>query len=448
MADHESFFKACASIVATAGRGVTARSREFEFLQALGYLGDNEESSPQLPRQLAKNRETLLLLAARFERVFQLPMQHAPGAHFFGGMISAGTFGIGDHGDRQVGVGGRGQTLKRAFESCIGEAAEYLSFIERDDDPLLKTGSNGNTPSESELAWLLDGIGVGHDIEPDLLDWIEAHALDENQKVLFPSELVLRRPEHKRLGNRQAESTGIGAGPTFDDAVYSSLMEVIERDAVALWWYGGYRARAVSQRVRDQAGYTSFVNQIRGEAVRNDWILDISTDINVPVIAAVSSNQDGSAIVAGFCADLDIDKAVRGAFLETCQMELAQEISLSKRRRDPNAPLNDQDTTWIARHEGLSVANFPQFEADKDSDVPIPQTNVGGLDTVVRTLLEKGYRPYVCDLTRDDISIPVVKVLVPGMQSIKPDWITPRLMSTAETNGVSLPDSLKQLCPI
>ena len=67
-------------------------------------------------------------LAARFRDVFELPVRQATGVHIVGALVAPQALGIEGHGTASAGVGGRGFTFRRAFESCVGEAAEYQSF--------------------------------------------------------------------------------------------------------------------------------------------------------------------------------------------------------------------------------------------------------------------------------------------------------------------------------
>ena len=59
-----------------------------------------------------------------------------------------------------------------------------------------------------------------------------------------------------------------------------------------------------------------------------------------------------------------------------------------------------------------------------------------------------GLKGYFVNLTRDQIEIPVARVIVPGLQSAKPDWLSQRLQDTAQTSGVCTRDFKNLLSPI
>lgn len=432
------FFAACSAALggeqigrSSAGEDVTG------FLRALGYL-EADSGEPNGDERTRANRAALLGLASKFERVFQIPMPHAPGGSFFGGMVSPAAVGIGGHGDAPIGAGGRGETLAQAFESCMGEAAEYLSFVEWPDDPLLVRWAGDHCLSSEELAWSLAGIGLAPDADLATLDWVRARSLTGGREVLFPSELVLRRPEAMRSGTRQAESTGVAAAVSLDDAILSALLEVVERDAIALWWFGGEPAAALDPEIAGDGSFRAFLRAIRGGSARPHWFLDITTDLGVPAVAALSSDADGTAVVGGFAAHFTAEQAARRAFLEMCQMELAQQLSVMRRHELGAESLGEQDRVWIERLETLNVAAFGQLSVKNEGSDAKRSSVDECSESIAASLENAGYSAYYSNLTRPPLGIPVARVVISGLQSSRPDCISVRLRDTGRKNRKSL----------
>jgi len=402
------------------------------LLAALGYAPGSAELAAD--PGILKNRQRLLDLASKFDDAFELPMPDAQGAFFLGAKVNPTAFGIAEHGNKTVGVGGRGLTRQRAFESCVGEAAEYLSFIERTNDQLVASfpGAHGLKPDE--LTWAFIGIGVPEEQRPDTLDWIGAESLTSGRSVLFPAELVLRRPAGRRAGNRQAQSNGLGAGANLNDAILSGLMEVVERDAIALWWNGGRTPTAVPDDLLDNIGFKDLARAIRFGSSRTFWLLDITTDLDIPVVVAVSSAEDGAAVVTGFSAHPNIGSAIWGAFLEMCQMELAQKLSVMKFKHG-GIELRDKDLAWIDRYNRLTLQAFPELVTAGIPRDQCTDSDVWSLEDALGRLSNRGYEPLCVDVTRKSLGIDVVKILVPGLQSADIDWPTSRLVREAKQNG-------------
>ncbi len=399
-------------------------------------------------RKFSKNHPALLKLARRFDDSFELPMQHAPGACFFGAKVSPAAFGIPGHGDGTVGVSGRGVDRQSAFESCCGEAAELLSFLERQDDLRVVTGKADHGLEQKQLAWALDGIGLSNVDKLTGNDWITMKSMPRGDKVKFPSELVLRRAPAKRKGQRPAESTGVAAGASAEDAVTSALLEVIERDAFGLWWFGGNTGRRISEAILEKSGFNNFAANIRQNSTRRWWLLDITSDLGIPVIASLSCDDNGKAIVAGFSSRTSLASAMKAAFLEMCQMELAQEISLLKFQLGKTEDLQDRDHQWLDRYRQLTLARFSEFEGVESANTGF-QTLPGKPITAVLGQLKKcGHLAYQVNLSCPDIGVAVFKVLIPGLQSCKPDCVSDRLARLTGRSRASHDRILRKPSPI
>lgn len=412
------------------------------LLLELGYLrmaeGGGTLGIDECDKARLKNRLALLKLASRLERVFSLPLPYSRGVAFFGAVVLPESFGASEH--KSSGVAGRGKTLQQAFESCMGEAAEYLSFIEGPGDPLLCENPTRNQGLDKNESWMCGGLG---EIGLGTLakrDWVKAYSLSNGKDYIVPSELVLRRPEATRTSRRETESTGVAAGPTFEDATLSAALEVIERDAIALWWYGGKRAGSVTTIDLDRLGLSQFVQDLKRSSGRRIHLYDITTDLGVPVFAAVSADLDGNSVVLGFSARLSRRDAIKSALLELCQMELAHEISLDRSKELGHAALTATDLLWVGRKEKLRLADLAKLVTGISASPVGERVEKHSLSVLVAHLEAAGYPSYTVDLTRPEINIPVARVIIPELQSSRPDWVSARLRTMVKNNDRSLRD--------
>ncbi len=94
------------------------------------------------------------------------------------------------------------------------------------------------------------------------------------------------------------DSNGLASGNCVEEAVLQGLLEVVERDAVALWWYN----RVLRPRVEIPASGDQWFREVQACHAANGralWALDLTSDVGLPVRAALSA-RDGREIIFGF----------------------------------------------------------------------------------------------------------------------------------------------------
>ncbi len=401
------------------------------LLAALGYLPGRGDSV-DLAESLA-NRRSLLRLAGELQRLFQISPPDAPNLVFVGGEAGSGLGGSGN----TVSLSGAGLSLRGAFERCVGEGAEYLSQLESDGD-IVDRGrpsdvSHGLDPSA--LSGILDMLtGDGAHANPEI-DWVAGRRLADDGPVLLPADLCLRRAEvNGDFTPRVSVGSGCAAGVSDAAATQSALLELIERDAAALWWLGGRPARPISVETLAATGAAEFLNQLRGHAAtRHSRLLDITTDLGVPCIASVSLANDGKGFACGLAAGPTIGSAMRSAIVEMCQMELSHQIIALKRRQRGDDALNAHDLAHLKRgeaidadHPALQPRGMPNAWRDVRDEQPPPQL---GLRGIIDSIQEHGAAGFAVRLSRNRLSVPVSKVVAIGLQPFPSEYKTSRLKS-------------------
>lgn len=88
-----------------------------------------------------------------------------------------------------------------------------------------------------------------------------------------------------------ANSNGTAAGGTLEDAVLQGFLELVERDALALWWYNRTHHPAVDLDAFDDP-WTTELRRVHASLDREVWVLDLTADLGIPVLAAVSRRTD------------------------------------------------------------------------------------------------------------------------------------------------------------
>jgi len=272
-------------------------------------------------------------------------------------------------------------------------------------------------------AWNAAHAPFQHVCEPfdddAVLDWTPLWSISGERRRLLPTGMLYYgAPDDGRLRCVRADSNGCAAGSSTEDAILQGLLELIERDAVALWWYNRTPVPGVDLASFGDPWFDEISSQY-AKIGRELWALDITSDLGVPVMVAVSRSvgQSEERIMFGFGAHLDPRIALRRAVSELNQMlpGVLEDITTLD---DPDA------VAWL---RSATVSNQPYVVAARGVPARKP-VDYGFLHredirddvlALVRTLDAHGMETLVLDQTRPDVELPVVKVVVPGL---RPFW--------------------------
>ena len=216
------------------------------------------------------------------------------------------------------------------------------------------------------------------------------------------------------------------------------MLELIERDAASLWWRGGSRGGLIPPQHEARIMAEALLPQLRQNAsARRSWILDITTDIGVPCVAALSCTADGFGFAFGLAARPTLKAAARSAILEMCQGELAYAVVDAKCRERGDAALNERDLVHRRRATMINADQclLLQPALERAEHLAIGTTDPGVvLRLIVDRLGQFGIETFGLDLTRAGFKVPVARVIAPGLQLEPSDIITPRLSGYGCTN--------------
>jgi ribosomal protein S12 methylthiotransferase accessory factor len=416
------------------------------YATAAGFPAGKGESGPE-----TRHRACLLKAASRFVRVFELAAPDAPGLVSVGAEFDPALADPLQAGSPIVGVSGVGVSLQEAFQGCIGEGIEYLSQLQTGNDALeFDPGDPGAKLGPQAREFL--AAFSGHRLRPDAdLSWHRATRLIDGREVWLPADLCLRRPSaQQEVKPPFPLSTGSAAGRSWDAAALHGLLELIERDAASLWWQGGNRGKSIPPGDEAEIMAETLLAQLRqGASARRSWLLDITTDIGVPCVAAVSCMADGFGFAFGLAARPTLKAAARAAVLEMCQGELAHAVVEAKHRERGEAALNARDHIHRRRATMLNAVRclLLQPGPGRSRHLAIGTTDPGAmLRLIVDRLAQLGIEAFGLDLTRPHFAVPAARIIAPGLQPLPSEIMTPRLADmiartgggAAYTGGVAL----------
>jgi len=253
-------------------------------------------------------------------------------------------------------------------------------------------------------------------------EWTPVWSLTEQGFKYLPTAYCYYGYPQPEKAECWADSNGCAAGNTIEEAILQGFMELVERDSVALWWYNQIQRPKVDLESFDDP-YFHQLNEYYQSLHRELWVLDITSDLTIPVFAAISRRCDRAVedIVLGYGAHFDPKIAIQRALTEVNQIL----PSVLRANADGSTFYNPgADPMALDWWKMATVANQPYLVADESMAVKVesdyPQVWSDDLkDDVIRCqqLVEnRGMELLVLDQTRPDIGLKVVKVIVPGMR--------------------------------
>ena len=271
---------------------------------------------------------------------------------------------------------------------------------------------------EHRDAWNADHSSFQHVTTPfdeeEVMDWTPLWSLTERRHKLLPTAMCYFGANGP--ASVRSNSNGCAAGSSLEDAVLQGLLELVERDAVAIWWYN----RTPMPGMDLDAFHDPWIDELRAVHAglgREVWLLDVTSDLGVPAMVAVSRRTNGPRedIMFGCGAHLDPRIAARRALTELnqCMPMVCEPVDLSVFDVDMRRWM---ETTCLADHPWLA----PDPAVLPHDPFHHGYTHRRDLTDDIRAIQEtveaKGMELLVLDQTRPDIGLPVVRVVVPGLR--------------------------------
>ena len=318
---------------------------------------------------------------------------------------------------------GKGASAAAAKVSALMEAVE--TYCAETATPPLHLASLSEI---AEVGRVVDVTALpkadARDLDPqEPILWVSATDIVTGAAVFIPFEIVhanYSMAARADSGVFSATTNGLASGNEVLEAVAHALYELVERDAVALWSLSDARARAA--RALDLGSVDcplcqSLIEQF-AQARIDVGVWDVTSDIGLPAFHCLIADRDSSA------TDPEIGSgchASRNVALMRALSEAAQSRAtwISGARDDfepggyqPGARARRLATgrDWLTNQPALRFQDAPTFENAHIRD---------DLIQAVTRLRRRGLtQVLMVDLTDRRIEIPVVRVVVPGLEGV------------------------------
>lgn len=318
---------------------------------------------------------------------------------------------------------GKGPTPDAARISAVMEAIERVCAesvadgrIRRASFAEMRRGRAGALDPE------LFDLPFGTAYRPDRpLSWIRGYDLIAERHAWVPLDLVTT-PAREGICSG-VETNGLAAGNNHTEAALHALHELVERDALAHNRFARLYAedgQLPAIRVIDRATLppvpANWARRLRDRGLRVA-IQDLSHDLDVPVFrttiydSSFPGREDRATTFEGMGADLDPAWAVSRAIAEAVQSHTVMVLGARDSVEDSGRHARLDKRAFLRRLATPSrVDPFPAATADLPSELR------ARLQILLDRVAAVGLRHCVAvDLTREDLGIPVLRLLVPGL---------------------------------
>jgi len=323
---------------------------------------------------------------------------------------------------------GKGSTAEQGEASALMEAIErYSGIFQADDIRMPRRFANfpaGGAIAPNDVLLFSDaqyrqadgqqpqpgGAQVAPRFDPSAkIEWSPVWSLRDQRNVYLPTTILYFF--YSGPGACLADSNGCAAGNTLAEAIVQGFLELVERDAYAIWWYNRLQRPQVDLDLFDDPYVRDLRNQLASTR-RKLWVLDVTNDLNVPTFVAITSWMDDGRENVEFGSGAHFDPRIA---LLRAMTELSQFLSIGRMgcARGDNSSLDG--TTPLRLHD------HPYLLPHGDSQIGV-NSDFGRLTTREQTLAcvnlcrQNGLDFLVLDQTRPDIGVPVVRVIVPGLR--------------------------------
>lgn len=334
------------------------------------------------------------------------------------------------------GNGGKGKTDIQAKMGAVGEAIERFCLMYQADaysiqssfDDLVdaihpnacmnysEAQMNNREAANINSAKFYELVPVPFDTS-EVMDWSPVYSLTEQKFKYLPTNFCYAQYPAKDESQLYAypDSNGCAAGNTIEEAILQGFLELVERDATAIWWYNRLKRPAVDLNSANNP-YIDSMRAYYKSINRSLWVLDITNDLGIPVFVAISHCLEGSKdkVLYAFGAHLDASIAVERAVIELNQL---LPIAMGDQYLTQDQAFIDWlNLQTLEANEYLLPLEGKKKNIFKDYPTLCEPNIYDSVMFCINATQKQGLETLVLDLTQPDVGLPVVKVVVPGMR--------------------------------
>ena len=246
------------------------------------------------------------------------------------------------------------------------------------------------------------------------IPWVKGFDLVDKEEVSVPFCAVVHPNPYYMPTLFRSSSNGVASGNTLEEAIFYALTEVIERDS----WSLVETTRNTGKKLTDLPPKVAEMAEKFTKAGVEVTLRNITSDTGIPTIAAVADDvqmKDPRLLMIGMGTHTNPEIAMIRALSEVAQSRATQihgareDATIAQFREVMGYDRVKRINAYWFRGDEYEPASAIKSCASDDFKTDIEE--------IVSRLAACGLdRVIVCDLTDPEIQIPVVRVIVPGME--------------------------------
>lgn len=328
---------------------------------------------------------------------------------------------------------GKGKTPEQARASALCEALERYSGVYQGDEARVRGSwrtlapraihpdelqhfSRAQRSSAAMHEQEAPHLWVAQPFDETLeLDWTPAWSFTRDAPRLIPLAYCFSEiPASPVQAYCRNSANGAAAGNTLEEAILQGLLELVERDAAAVWWYNRVRRPAFDlDRLCDP-----YIESLRRDYARlgwSTWALDLTHDLGIPVSVAVARRDGQQEVCIGLGCHLSPLLAVQRSFTELNQLFAPEDARgvIANLARLPNLDFTSPATDLSHTAVGSATGQADDLRSD--------------LERCIQRLAAADLEMCVVNKTRPDLGLAVAQVIAPGLRHFWPRFAPGRL---------------------
>jgi len=316
--------------------------------------------------------------------------------------------------------GGKGITKDHAKASAMMEGFERYSAERQDSDESIISNlndiDNNIDPKSLNLPKDLERV----DINDWNLEWSIAHDIISENDYYIPTNAVYHpyNPKDNAKTLFKSNTNGLASGNILEEAILHGMFEVIERDAWSIFELTHKNYSQIDLDSIESDVINEIIEKFESEGIKIK-LMDFTADINIPTIAASADDtvtKDAGLLTLGMGTHLDPEVAILRALTEVAQSRATQ---INGAREDTVRA----DFAREAGYERMKRINKYYFKQEDEqislSDIENKSTHsiTEDIEIVKNELMTNDIEKILyVDLTRPEIDVSVVRVIIPEME--------------------------------